>query len=45
MAPEKKVAALYKRTMTRSENRGLSPKDAKKKAEAMAAALKAKLGI
>jgi len=43
--PLKKVDAQYKRSYTRAVNSGLSKKDATKKAEEMAAALKARLGI
>jgi hypothetical protein len=43
--PAKKVEGTYKRSLTRSLNAGMPKKDAVKKAEALASALKAKLGI
>jgi|SRR5580692_10512831 hypothetical protein len=45
MSAEKKVEALYRRTMTRAEKAGLSLKDARKKAEAISDALRVKLGL
>ena len=43
--PAKKVDALYRRTITRLTNQGVSEAEAKKKAKSNADALKAKLGL